>query len=333
MATSVVNCLEKHISCSVCLEVYTDPHILRCLHTFCYQCIQGVKQGNQVQCPECRQYTDLCEVKKDFKTESLLAINITTSGNSVCVPQKTVCDLCEDSMKPVQSFCINCEELLCANCSKAHTRSKATKDHKFMTFAALQEIKKQKLEEYIKSITDEEKELDSKCTSKKELIKNIEQTEVGQMAEVNRLRLSIIRKINSHHDSLLSEIQSTNQDTITSLEQQGQMFIEARQQLAEKKRFLADISETQNIAVLTDTLKNLSMYLQEELAVIRSTLPIFDRNLKSSVQVISGIRWDPGTSTRIEVADSVAYHMQSPGRGSSSHEVAGAAAVFCHSTN
>ena len=301
MATSTVNPLEEHISCSVCLEVYTNPHILNCLHTYCYQCVLDVKQGNRVKCPECREYTNFREVKKDFKMESLIAINKNTSQKDDQL-QETVCDLCEDSTKPVQSFCTNCKEHLCANCSKVHRRGRATKDHKLISFADLQKSTKQEMDKYIETITDEERKMDSKCTSNRELINNIKQAEGRQMAEVNRLRKSIIEDVNRHHDSLLSEIQSINQNTIRRLEQQGQMFAQAKQQLADKKQFLADVSETHDIALLTDTLKNLSEQLKQELAAIHSKLPRFDGNVRSSVNVIKGEDWKPAASTRIEVA-------------------------------
>ena len=315
MATSTVNPLEEHISCSVCLEVYTDPYILNCLHTFCCQCLLDVKRGNRVKCPECREYTKLCDVKKDFKMESLIAINRNTSVN-YDNPQETVCDLCEDSTKPVQSLCTNCEDFLCANCSRAHRNSKFSKTHKLMPFADLQKSKKQEMDEYIQTIMDEEREMDSKSTSNRELIYNIKQAEVRQMAEVNRLRQSILDDVNRHHDNLLSEIQSINQDTIRRLKQQGQMFTKAKQQLADKKQFLADVSQTHDIALLTDTLKNLREQLKQELDAIRSNLPRFDGNIKSSVNVMKGEDWKPTASTRIEVGGTAA--VAGPSRGLSS---------------
>ena len=318
MATSLANPIEQHITCNVCLELFVNPHALRCLHTYCYQCIQNLERENRIWCPECRQYTDLSDVKKDFKMESLITTYRDVSENDD-EPQETVCDACEDSMKPVKSFCTNCEELLCADCSKAHTGMKATKNHKLITFAQLRESKKQEFDNYIEAVSDEEREMDLKCTRNRELIESIQQEEVRQMAEVNRLRQSILDDVNRHHDGLLSQIWSINQGTIRNLEQQGQMFREARQQLADKKQFLEDVSHTQDINLLTDTLKNLSEQLEQELRAIHSKLPRFDRNVKSSIQVVKEVDWGPVTSTIIKVAGRAAvgesglkYNMQSP---------------------
>ena len=305
MATSTVNPLEQHITCSVCLEVYTDPHILGCLHTFCYQCIQGIKQGDTVPCPECRQHTILSEVKKDFKMASLIEIYRNTLANDNL--KETVCDLCTDSTKPVDSFCTTCQDLLCAYCFKAHRGMRLTKDHKVITFSELQQSKKQELDKHIKVVRDKEREVDSRCANNRELIENIKQAEVRQMAEVDQLRQSILDDVNRHHDSLLSEIQSINQGKIRSLEQQEQIFMKAKQQLADKKQFLSHVAQSDRLAVLTETLKHLNSQLQEELAAIHSNLPTFTQNVESLVSVQKGEDWNPGTSTRIEVSWSTLY--------------------------
>ena len=310
MATSV-NPLEDHLTCSVCLEVYTDPYALRCLHTFCYQCIQGLKQGIRVQCPECRDFTDFSEVKKDFKMQSLLEINRNTAGND-SNRQEAICDLCEDPTKTVQSFCTKCDDCLCVNCSNARRKSKATEDDKLINFE-FEKSKRQEMDKYMQTLADEEREMEGKCTKNVELIDNIKQAAGRQMAEVNRLRQSIIDDINNHHDSLLSEIEAINQDTIRSLEQQRQMFAAAKQQLADKKQFIADVSQTTDIALLTDTLKHLNSNFREELTAIRSKLPRFDENVKSSVRVVEGNGWNPSRSTRIEMAGTAAVETKVAG--------------------
>ena len=38
--------------CSICMEVYTDPRVLPCGHTFCRQCIEAF---GELACPVCRE--------------------------------------------------------------------------------------------------------------------------------------------------------------------------------------------------------------------------------------------------------------------------------------
>jgi len=42
--------------CPICKEVYTDPRVLPCGHTFCRQCIGAFReQQQQLACPLCRK--------------------------------------------------------------------------------------------------------------------------------------------------------------------------------------------------------------------------------------------------------------------------------------
>lgn len=47
---------EETITCSVCFELFTDPYIYQCTHTFCRDCITPL--GKSIQCPICRTNID-----------------------------------------------------------------------------------------------------------------------------------------------------------------------------------------------------------------------------------------------------------------------------------
>jgi len=48
------------LSCSVCLEYYTDPRNLLCGHSFCIECLKILKvSDNVIVCPLCRFKTQL----------------------------------------------------------------------------------------------------------------------------------------------------------------------------------------------------------------------------------------------------------------------------------
>lgn len=74
MATGgVVTLTEDDLSCDVCCEVYRDPQALRCLHTFCKPCVDNlVNKWKEIECPQCREVSSAAEVRKDFKTQSLV---------------------------------------------------------------------------------------------------------------------------------------------------------------------------------------------------------------------------------------------------------------------
>ena len=41
--------LHEQLTCNVCLDQYTNPKTLPCLHSFCLECIEKLPQEPQVQ--------------------------------------------------------------------------------------------------------------------------------------------------------------------------------------------------------------------------------------------------------------------------------------------
>ena len=63
-ATTLADSLGKHLECAVCLEQYTEPKVLPCLHSFCKRCLQGLltQEGAvfKINCPTCRSSAEVC---------------------------------------------------------------------------------------------------------------------------------------------------------------------------------------------------------------------------------------------------------------------------------
>jgi len=61
--TELVKALSEEVRCNVCLELFEDPRVLDCLHTFCLGCIAQIVKRSQgravVDCPLCRSVTFL----------------------------------------------------------------------------------------------------------------------------------------------------------------------------------------------------------------------------------------------------------------------------------
>uniref|UniRef100_A0A1X7UMG4 RING-type domain-containing protein n=1 Tax=Amphimedon queenslandica TaxID=400682 RepID=A0A1X7UMG4_AMPQE len=58
--------LEERLTCPVCLDHYTNPKTLPCLHSFCQHCLEGLplEKKNEtyyLSCPTCRHHTELPE--------------------------------------------------------------------------------------------------------------------------------------------------------------------------------------------------------------------------------------------------------------------------------
>ena len=121
----------EDLTCTVCLEEFTEPKLLPCCHTFCKGCLERImeksRQKKRLSCPQCRAEHDVTEngpsaLLTDFTVLQAFRIRkLATKRNS--------CGMCSsEGVRPV-SFCEDCEEYLCGFCDSAHQRMKVFTDH------------------------------------------------------------------------------------------------------------------------------------------------------------------------------------------------------------
>ncbi|XP_066529998.1 E3 ubiquitin-protein ligase TRIM35 [Hoplias malabaricus] len=125
--------VEEQLSCPVCCEIFADPVVLRCSHSFCRGCLHQFwsKKGTKRECPVCRRRCSLTEPMVSLVLKNVcdtlvqeqkgLGINDlggATTANSASRPP----DLCPAHKEPQKLFCHDEEELLCCVChtSKKH---------------------------------------------------------------------------------------------------------------------------------------------------------------------------------------------------------------------
>ena len=60
MATCAVDVVVSgsNLKCSICLEFFSDPRVLPCLHTYCLKCLQGLvsDRKSDLSCPHVDGY-------------------------------------------------------------------------------------------------------------------------------------------------------------------------------------------------------------------------------------------------------------------------------------
>ena len=109
--------------CSLCKNLYTDPRILSCQHSFCHPCLTNSLKSGFIQCHRCdfpNQIENLDALPKD----DLITLTIET----LQLDNSTVkCQECEK--KDAKIFCENCNSNLCEECStqKIHNSNRLSK--------------------------------------------------------------------------------------------------------------------------------------------------------------------------------------------------------------
>ncbi|XP_063284298.1 E3 ubiquitin-protein ligase TRIM39-like [Pelobates fuscus] len=116
--------LRDELTCSICLNIYTDPVTLTCGHSYCRVCIDNVLDTQGVRgysCPECRH---LFNTRPDLH-RALRLRNIVESFLSTHPEQEEVGISCTyyDSPVPAAKTCLLCEASLCNKHLKKHSQS------------------------------------------------------------------------------------------------------------------------------------------------------------------------------------------------------------------
>ena len=116
--------LEEQLTCPVCLDHYTNPKTLPCLHSFCQHCLEGLPLDKKnetyyLSCPTCCHCTELPEEGAGafpvaFTLNNLKEIHSLMKKTAVFPnPQEATCS---DHGKPLELFCQTCNTVICVTC-------------------------------------------------------------------------------------------------------------------------------------------------------------------------------------------------------------------------
>ena len=129
---SLLKNIKQQVTCSICLDTYTEPKIISCFHTFCCECLEkharvSQKEG-KFRCPECQAAIDLPEGNRFDRLPnsffhksllSLLAVQQSGDANSI------TCSHCRKT-NPQMFYCFDCGRFMCLDCFNAHQLLSAT---------------------------------------------------------------------------------------------------------------------------------------------------------------------------------------------------------------
>ncbi|XP_076000173.1 E3 ubiquitin-protein ligase TRIM35-like [Genypterus blacodes] len=123
--------LEAELSCAICCEIFKDPVVLKCSHTFCRACVQQFwnKKKTRRECPVCRSKCSLTEptvslalknVADTFLREQERQAGSGAGGSEDQGQRMEV--MCDTHGEVLKLFCVDDSEALCCVCqtSKKH---------------------------------------------------------------------------------------------------------------------------------------------------------------------------------------------------------------------
>ena len=124
--------LDEVLSCQICLETYTQPVTLPCIHAFCIKCLENYVtsvigdrkvDGSIFSCPTCRRETVVPEGGISRFPPNYFINNLKDVVTSLSQTDDP-CDLCGSKGDGTGASwrCIDCCKSLCDPCNRAHQR-------------------------------------------------------------------------------------------------------------------------------------------------------------------------------------------------------------------
>ncbi|KAL3891833.1 hypothetical protein ACJMK2_004079 [Sinanodonta woodiana] len=151
MATSTTESFSQDgHGCSICLDKFTSPRQLPCLHSFCEHCLQDyitAKAGStdtifeEFMCPVCRAVTRPANKERPVREWASLFPNspFPLMGKSKVERSCEVCSNSSDTSSILaKKLCVVCEEFMCDNYAMCHKNMKITKSHQIIGIEQLE---------------------------------------------------------------------------------------------------------------------------------------------------------------------------------------------------
>ncbi|KAL6109809.1 uncharacterized protein ACO6RY_12863 [Pungitius sinensis] len=107
--------LRQDLTCPVCRDVFRDPALLPCTHSFCRECLRSCSRSNR-KCPVCRAAFDEAQAISNRALSD--ACDTFREQTSRWTPHSA--DTCPLHLRPLDMYCEKDEEPVCRGCVILH---------------------------------------------------------------------------------------------------------------------------------------------------------------------------------------------------------------------
>ncbi|XP_040279524.1 E3 ubiquitin-protein ligase TRIM50 isoform X1 [Bufo bufo] len=152
--------LENQLTCPICLEVFKDPVMLQCGHSYCRHCLLGLMKESHIHllCPVCRQEVDYSSSPPNVSLNHLI------ETLKILSEEQTTAEMCPNHNNPLCLYCEQDQEVICGLCGtigdhRQHSVTPLTSVYSRMkeeVSALMTELQKERrgLEEQISKLTN-----------------------------------------------------------------------------------------------------------------------------------------------------------------------------------
>ena len=262
----LVKNIKKQVTCSICLDTYTEPKTISCLHTFCCQCLERHARVSQRQgkfrCPECQAEIDLPHgnrfdrLPNSFFHKSLLGVLEAVDCQAIPRQQQETCS--QHTEERLRYYCSTCEASVCPVC--------VTEDHRGHAFDLLEKAVQEEKKNIMSTVETIKEKADLFGAELRKLEKTSEDVEMIiaiAKQEVSEATERVITKTRQQEKQLLESLEMTRRRRIKRINSTKQELESLVKQMNEAADFAENLVQRRSAADIIQNKNKLRQKLEE----------------------------------------------------------------------
>ncbi|XP_053326849.1 nuclear factor 7, ovary-like [Spea bombifrons] len=254
--------LQDELSCSVCLNIYTDPVTLPCGHNFCRVCLENVLDSQErsgvFSCPECRaEHLERPALQNNRKLRNIaerfhvmcpepegserLCSNV-TPGKPVSIAPTYPDRKCLIHDKILEYYCLQDAVCVCVSCCLIGEH----RGHQVETSEMAAEKKKEELRGFLENLKSEREGSEKNVQSLEVCRKEIQEKADGVTDRVTALILDIKEQVGTLESRVLSEISRQKEMAFTQISDLILQLQLGNEELSKKMRQTEELLNSEN---------------------------------------------------------------------------------------
>uniref|UniRef100_A0AAY4EHN5 E3 ubiquitin-protein ligase TRIM50 n=1 Tax=Denticeps clupeoides TaxID=299321 RepID=A0AAY4EHN5_9TELE len=204
--------LEEQLRCPVCLEVFSEPLMLQCGHSYCRACVRSMTMDplGQLQCPVCR-----CSVDGDCPPPNVTLARIVDALRELSQPDGAPSESCPKHHNPLSLYCEEDQAVICGLCGSIG----AHRAHKVTPISSVYSRMKEDISCLMTDFQSERRKLEekickmaynkSRITNESDVLKWVVRKEFGELRRCVELEeAGFMQRVESRAAALIASIQS-----------------------------------------------------------------------------------------------------------------------------